>query len=230
MTKEKAAAQEIRFLIGYIYMLYYCPRKQVKTFKKASEPMLTALAKRSGQAFRTYLKNAVPHACRHIIAFHKNIRQVRKKEIDQLAESVLKTSRHGEFIKQMTDLIQNPARAKINNRIRPNKGCQFCQFPCGYGLFVLSTKPNFKILERFLQDEQNKKKKEQEAFSSVWAFAVAHLWHSLGIREHFISKEHLGNLAYCLLTIAEEKSRRRFPSKEFKAFQEMNQKLIQAES
>lgn len=60
---------------------------------------------------------------------------------------------------------------------------------------------------------------------AVWSFATALLWRAPGARQGYVSAAHLGNLAYCLLTLGTARSRYPLPEGQLKAFQAANQAL-----
>ena len=126
----------------------------------------------------------------------------------------------------MARIAALPGRAKPANRLRHRRGCQFCTAPCCYGFFVLTSKPHYALLHQLLETEAQKPKAERDPVGAAQSFATAHLWRALGTRQGYITATHLGNLAYCLLTLGMAKSRYPLPETQFEAFQRVNQALV----
>jgi hypothetical protein len=177
-----------------------------------------------------YFTQAVPEACRRIVAFHQQTREPDRGMTVTLTEAAriahASTTTATIFANQMAQVTGLPGRAKPDNRLRRNKGCQLCAAPCRYGFFALTSKPNYGLLHKLLEIETQKPPQEQDPVRATWTFATGHLWRSLGLEQGYITAYHLGNLAYCLLTLGMSKSRYVLPEKELQTFQATNQALI----
>ena len=74
--------------------------------------------------------------------------------------------------------------------------------------------------------ENKKIAAERNPVNVLWTYTTTHLWNVLGKNEGFISADHLGNLAYCLLMLGTAKSRFPMPEAQLTRFQELNQNTI----
>jgi hypothetical protein len=229
MTQE-LSIQGLQATIGYLYLLSFCPPERVPEFKQAGDPLRAGLALQAGMSVPDYFAQAVPEACRRIVAFHQRTREPDRGTTATLAEAAriahANTIAATIFANQMAQIAGLPGRAKADNRLRRNKGCQFCAAPCRYGFFALVSKPNYDLLHKLLEAETQKPKQDQDPVKAAWSFATGHLWRSLGLEQGYITADHLGNLAYCLLTLGMSKSRYVLPEEELQAFQAANQALI----
>jgi hypothetical protein len=225
------SAETLKKTITYFYMLSYCPPTHLKEFNTASEELRKRLAKEAGLAQTKFFAEATPQVCWRIVAFSQNSREPDKKLVDQLAKVAKDASKNQKsldaFQDKMLEIAALPGRAKAENRLHRKKGCRFCETPCRYGYFSLVSDPHFDLLQRILEAETSKAKNEQNPISPVWAFAISHLMRLLGTESGYISAEHLGNLAFCLLMLSIAKSRYPLPEQQITAFQEANQRLIQ---
>ena len=227
---QRLSVNGLQATIGYLYLLSFCPPERTKEFQQAGEPLRAGLALEAGLAPPDYFARAVPEACRRIVAFHQRTREPDGEMVSALIEAARAAHAHSlaaaVFNDQMARVAGLPGRAKPENRLRQSKGCQFCAAPCRYGFFALATKPNYDLLRQLLGAEAQKPAAEQDPVRAARTFATGHLWRALGSRQGYISTAHLGNLAYCLLTLGTAKSRYPLPEEQFQAFQAANQALI----
>ena len=227
---KQLSIKGLQATIGYVYLLSFCPPERVLEFKQAGEPLRAGLALDAGMSAADYFAQAVPEACRRIVAFHQRSREPDDGLVDDLTQAIRaahKSPAAAEAVSlHLARVAGLPGRAKPENRLRASKGCQFCAAPCRYGFFALVSKPNYDLLHQLLEEEAREPKAEQDPVGAAWTFATGHLWRTLGSRQGYISTTHLGNLAYCLLTLGTAKSRYPLPDDEFQTFQVVNQALI----
>jgi len=227
---QKLSIEGLQATIGYLYLLSFCPPERVPEFRQASDPLRTGLALKAGMSSEDYIALAFPEACRRIAAFHLGTREPNQ----QVVAALTKAARNGQasplsawtFGLLLSMLSRSPARAKAENRLRASKGCRFCAAPCRYGFFAMVSKPNYDLLHRLLEKEIKKPKEEQDPVQAAWSFATGHLWRSLGLEQGYVTADHLGNLAYCLLTLGTAKSRYPLAERQFEGFQAANQARI----
>ena len=230
MTKQ-ISVESLRVTIGYLYLLWFCPPDKVYEFYQTSEPLRRGLARDAGLSEEEYFDLAIPEACQRILAYHTPGRKLDGKAVTKLTKAA-QTAAHSpedaaHFGTIMSEVADLPGRTKINQRLVAERGCQFCETPCRYGYFILITEPKFTSLSQLLVDETDKNDQGSDAVRILWAFANEHLWRTLGLAQSYITAGHLGNLAYCLLSIGTSKSRRRYKKAAYQAFQRANQELIQ---
>jgi len=228
---NKLSIEGLQVTIGYLYLLSFCIPERIHEFGEAGSLLRKGLALKAGLTEAEYFERVLPEACRRIVAFHQRTRQPESKTIEALTESARQAlfgaQQATSFQAQMAQMSASPARAKPDQRLRASKGCQFCAAPCRYGFFALTTKPNYALLKKLLAAEAQKPSGEQDPLQAGWSFATAQLWRALGTEQGYISPFHLGNLAYCLLTLGMAKSRYPLPEGQYQKFQEANQALIQ---
>jgi len=221
----------LQMTISYLYLLSFCPPEHISHLKQSSELLRTGLSNKAELSEEDYFAKVIPEACRRIVAFHQNTREPDEDLVAELSKlaKVADSSPEAawEFSTQMTKIAQLPERAKQKNRLRSNQGCQFCATPCLYGYFAMVSKPNYDHLNELLETELKKPKEEQDPLHVIWTFAMGHLWRTVGLRQGYVSANHLGNLGYCLLTLGMAKSRYPFPAEKMEAFQQANQALIE---
>jgi hypothetical protein len=224
-------AETLKKTIGYFYMLSFCPPSNLDDFKKASSKLRKQLAKEVGMTQTKFFPEVIPLVCWRIVAFSQNSREPDSETVDALVKTAKNAANSHKalsaFQEQMLKIAELPGRAKADNRLHRKKGCRFCEAPCRYGYFSLVSDPQFSLLQRILEAETKKGKGQQSPFRPVWAFTISHLIRLLDAQQGYISADHLGNLAYCLLMLSTAKSRYPLPETQVKAFQEANQKLIQ---
>jgi hypothetical protein len=227
---QKLSIEGLQATIGYLYLLSFCPPERVLEFRQAGEPLRIGLALEAGTTLTDYFAQAVPEACRRIAAFH----QRRREPDDEIVASLVGAARvaHASplaartFAARIDGVAELPERAKSENRLRRSGGCRFCAAPCRYGFFALVSKPNYGLLQQLLRAETQKPEAERDPVGAAWTFATGHLWRTLGAQQAYTTRAHLGNLSYCLLTLATAKSRYPLPSDEYRAFQMPNQAMI----
>ncbi len=226
------SADTLKKTISYYYMLSFCPSTHLKEFTQASGDHRKSLVKEAGLTQTKFFDEVIPQVCWRIVAFSQNSREPDKKLVDQLTKTAKDAEKDQKslaaFQDKMLEIAALPGRAKADNRLHRKKGCRFCQTPCRYGYFSLVSDPHFDLLQRILEAETGKAKSEQNPINPVWAFAIAHLMRLLDTDQGFISAEHLGNLAFCLLMLSIAKSRYPLPEQQITAFQAANQRLIQS--
>ncbi len=230
MTKQ-ISVESLRVTTGYLYLLWFCPPDRVYEYYQASEPLRRGLAKNTGLSEIEYFDLAIPEACQRILAYHTPGRKVDDVLSTRFIKAAHIAARSPEdalhFGTIMAVIAELPGRSKKNQRLASERGCQFCKTPCRYGYFVLITEPEFKSLSKLLETETEKEDQGIDAVRILWAFTNEHLWRTLGQPQSYIAASHLGNLAYCLLSIGTSKSRRRFKKAAYQAFQQANQESIQ---
>lgn len=216
------SATQIKDTLIYLHLLSYSPPERVAAF----QPFEQDLKREMGAAW----PQALIRACSHIVAFHQASRDPDADLVDTLvdAASSAATSPEGAqvFQFQMERLATSPGRADPENRIHRKRGCRLCQNPCRYGYFSLLSEPNFDSLQRGLETENRKPIGQQRPVRLAWRFSLKHLSQALDLTAWDIDADHLGNLAYCLLTLATAKSRYPFPEEQMRKFQAMNQEVI----
>ncbi len=173
---------------------------------------------------------AVEAAARLMVAFHQASRNPEGELVAELARAALSADSSPEacrsFQDQVNKLSQHPGRAKPENRLHRKRGCRLCATPCRYGFFSLLTEPDFETLQELLNTENNKNPAHQKPIAAVWRYTLTHLGNTFQVGEWHIAADHLGNLAYCLVSLATAKSRYPFPETQMRKFQEINQNLI----
>ena len=167
---------------------------------------------------------AVEAASKLIVAFQQASRNPEPERVAALARLALSADSSPEacraFQEQMDELAQLPGRAKAENRLHRKRGCQLCETPCRYGYFSLITEPNFEDLPNLLEAQTT------PPVRAVWRFTLTHLAETFKVDRWHISAKHLGNLSYCLISLATAKSRYPFPEAQMRKFQAMNQQMI----
>jgi len=226
---ESLTVEEIQTSISYLYLLSFCPPDQIHAFNQAGLPLRSGLAMRAGLSEADFFSRTIPESCRRITAFHQRLPDPDEKLVKDLSTAAEDAQKSPErayiFQQQIGRICSLPARAEKNKRLRPSRGCQFCQTPCRYGFFVLVSRPDYSLLEKLLE-EQAGSEDLGGALKAAWSFTTSHLWRTLGTQQGYISPDHMGNLSYCLLVLALAKSRLQFPEEELVSFQEWNQALI----
>lgn len=224
-------ARGLKQAISYYYLVTYCPPDHISELKKVSRPLRKSLADQVEIKLAEYFSTAVPEVCRRIVAFQQGTRQPDGATVKTLTSRARRADSNPEkvaaFQALMAEIAEHPGRAKADNRLHRKKGCRFCAAPCRYGYFTLVSDPQFGVLRKMLDAENQKPLGQRNAVNVLWTYTTGHLWRTVGARQGYISVDHLGNLAYCLLMLATAKSRFALPEKQLTAFQEANQNLIQ---
>ncbi len=223
-------AGSMKKAIAYLHLLSFCPPDKLADFKRNTTPMLKEMAERSGLKEKVFLAEALPEACRLIVAFHQARREPDADLVKTLENSARGADKNPKslaaFKEQMDRVAALPGRAKLENRLHRNKGCRLCAAPCQYGYFTLVSDPQFSLLQKNFTEEAGKPASKQTPLMPVYAFTVDHLLSISGTEKGFCEKNHLGNLAFCLLMLSMAKSRLAFPEAQTRIFQEANQAFI----
>lgn len=227
---EALPADGLRRTIGYYYLVRYCPPEYVRELKRVAGPLRRRLAKQAGMKVGDYFEAVVPQVSRHVVSFHQNSREPDREVVDSLAGRALAADTGAKkviaFQDEMSRVSELPERARPENRLHHRRGCQFCAMPCHYGYFTLVSHPPIPMLQSMLEAELEKPVAEQDPLGAAWSFAAGHLFRFLGLNGGYVHADHVGNLAYCLLTLATTKSRLPFPAEQMAAIQQANQELI----
>jgi hypothetical protein len=222
--KAQIPASQRKKTIMYLNLLSYSPPERAAAF----QPFEQALQAEVGSAWPETLFQA----CSHIVAFHQASRDPDSDLVEALVDAASSAAASPEgaqvFRSQMQAFAQLSGRADPENRIHRKRGCQLCQNPCRYGYFSLLSEPNFDSLQQALEAENRKPIEQQRPVQLVWRFTLRHLSQTLDLAAWDIDAADLGNLAYCLLSLATAKSRYPFPKEKFEAFQALNQARIRA--
>ncbi|MBN1265840.1 MAG: hypothetical protein JXA25_10125 [Anaerolineales bacterium] len=226
---DSLTVQEIQASISYLYILSFCPPDQIHALAQAGLPLRSGLALQADLPEAEFFARTIPESCRRITAFHQRLPipdQKLKNDLSRAAQTAQESPEAAYLFQQQMDRICSlPSRTEKNKRLRPSRGCQFCQAPCRYGFFVLVSRPEYTLLQKLLEQHENSRD-PGGTLKATWSFTTSHLWRTLGTRQGYISPYHLGNLSYCLLVLAMAKSRLPFPESELASFQEWNQALI----
>jgi len=222
--KTQIPASQLKKTIIYLSLLSFSPPERTAAF----QPFEKVLQGEIGTAWPETLFQA----CSHLVAFHQASRDPDADLVEALVDAASSAAASPEgaqvFQSQMERLATSPGRADPENRIHRKRGCRLCQNPCRYGYFSLLSEPNFDSLQRGLEAENRKPIGQQRPVRLVWRFSLKHLSQALDLTAWDIDADHLGNLAYCLLTLATAKSRYPFPEEQMRKFQDKNQALIRA--
>ena len=231
MTQE-IHPSAIKGMISYYYLVAFCPPAHISALKKASQKTRSALAKLAGLKMADFVKAVAPEVAYRICAFQGATRHPDKETVAKLSQAIVSADtqpdKAAEYQALMKEVAADRGRAKESNRLHRQKGCSLCQAPCQYGFFTLISEPDFKTLLSMLGAENKKLAAERNPVNVLWTYATTHLWKVLGKNEGFISADHLGNLAYCLLMLGTAKSRFPMPEEQLTRFQEMNQNTIRS--
>jgi hypothetical protein len=226
----KIPAETWNNTLAYFYMLSFCPPDQLKNFKQVSSTLRKSIADQAGMPQIRFFPEAVPLICWRIVAFNQASREPDQDLVKGLTESAVNAARNQKaliaFQERMLAVATLPGRARTENRLRSKRGCGFCAAPCRYGYFVLVSDPRFSTLQRMLEAEENRVEHQRNPLRPAWAFAMTHLMRLLDAKIVYITAEHVGNLAFCLLTLSMAKSRYPLPEKQIANFQEANQIMI----
>ncbi|MBN1438561.1 MAG: hypothetical protein JW929_04050 [Anaerolineales bacterium] len=223
--------EALKKTIAYYYLLSYCPPAEVAGFAGVTAPLRKALADTAGMSEAAYFRAVLPEVCRRIVSYHEATREPSPQWVNALVNSAAAAEKSpknlSRFQEEMTKVARLPGRALPENRLHRKKGCQYCHLPCAYGYFTLISEPVFGGLQELLQAEMQKPASERSPLRPVWGFTAAHLAKTLPSQQGYIHREHLGNLAYCLLMLSMAKSRLAFPDAQLQSFQTANQEFIQ---
>jgi hypothetical protein len=236
--RKKSAAQKapnveaLKKTIAYFYLLSYCPPELVADFKKATAPLRKGLAESAGMSEAAFFKAVLPEVCSRIVSYHEGTREPGREWVEKLAKTASKADKNAENVSLFQDVMAQvarlPQRALPENRLHRKKGCQYCRLPCHYGYFTLVSEPVFSVLQELLEAETRKPADDRSPLQPVWGFTISHLANVMQAGQGYIRREHLGNLAYCLLMLSMAKSRLAVPETQLQAFQAANQALIRS--
>ena len=198
----------IKRTVIYLYLLSFTLPEQVSELPPLREEL--------GEDW----SRAVEAAARLMVAFQQASRNPDTELVAGLTRADSSPEACRAFQEKMDALAQLPGRAKMENRLHRKRGCRLCETPCRYGYFSLLTEPDFSVLHKMLGEQPG------VPVQTVWQFTLMHLAKSLALGRWYIGAHHLGNLAYCLVSLATAKSRYPFPEAQMKKFQAMNQEMI----
>lgn len=220
----------IKGMISYYYLVAFCPPVHIGQLVKASEPQRKDLAQQAGLKMADFVKAVAPEVAYRMCAFQQATREPDKETVEKLTKAILdadtQPEKAAEYQALMRQVAAHRGRAKESNRLHRQKGCSLCQAPCQYGFFTLISEPDFKTLLTMLGAENKKIATQRNPVNVLWTYTTTHLWKTLGVNEGFISADHLGNLAYCLLMLGTAKSRYPMAEEQLTRFQAMNQAAI----
>lgn len=206
---NKISAAQIKQAIIYLNLLSYSPPSRVEEF-----PAPEAL-------FGESWPGAVEKAAWLMVSFQQASREPDAELVAELASAALAANASPEgcraFQEVMDTLAELPGRAKAKNRLHRKRGCQLCASPCRYGYFSLISEPDFTTLQELLETEGGR------PVQAVWQFTLKHLGQTFPAGQWHVATKHLGNLAYCLVSLGTAKSRFPFPKEQMRKFQMMNQ-------
>ena len=205
-------------------LLYYLLLSYVKPESINQLPLLR-------EQLGIHVDQILQDVCQRIVSFQQARRYPDEQLLEELktrarkADSSVQAAR--DFQQMMDTLASLPERSKPKNRLHSKRGCQICAAPCRYGYFSLLIEPDLARLEELLKKEAEKPAGWRNAVSPVWLFTLEQIYNCLPVKHDWqINPQHMGNLAYCLITLATSKSRFPYPAAEMSRFQNMNQKEI----
>lgn len=231
MTKV-LPAQGLEMTMGYLHLMAYCPADYIFYFNEASSSLREALAYQVGLSEAEYMKLVLPEACQRTVTFYQNKPKPDKKLVIELLEVALEADKSpeaaGRFSNQMMSLADMPKQVKPRQRhgLYNKEAFKINPAAMKYVLFAMVSKPNYELLKNMLAEETKKPTEEQDVVQTVWTFTLGHLWRTLGLKQAYVTADHLGNLAYCLLALSMYKSRNPFPEAAMETFYRANQAQI----
>lgn len=221
---NRLPASTLKNTILYLCNLSFAPPERVAEMRLAGDRLRE-------QRGAEIWPQAVWEASRLMVAFQQASRNPEKNLIEGLARAALNADSSPQacraFGEELDKLAALPGRARDINRLHRKRGCQLCAAPCRYGYFSLLSEPNFETLQQILEAENRKPSEIRRPVHAVWQYSLKHLSQTTGAGQWHINARHLGNLAFCLVTLATTKSRYPFPEEQIRKFQELNQQLIQ---
>jgi len=229
MADKSLPVETLYGTIDYLYLISFCPPEHIKKFSYDAAPLREGLAREAGMSSQAFFSLALPEACRRIVAFHQNRREPDPSEVNRLLDvaALAPTSNANAAIFQanMARIAEFSARADPDRRLRKDKGCRHCTVACRYGFFSLTAKPNYEQLRELMHAESERPGGEGDPVRAAWSFTVGLIEQLLGVGRAYVSANHLGNLAYCLLTLGASASRYPLPKVQYQLFQKVNQVL-----
>jgi hypothetical protein len=221
-------AQGLEMTISYLHLMSYCPPEYIFHFRESSSRLRTALAHQAELSEDEYFARVIPAACRRIVSFHHNTREPDEAVVAKLTKRAtfagVSPLAAWKFSRQMNDLASQKKNQKLE--LCHQKGFKISDVACQYLLFALVSKPNYQLLKVMLETEAQKSINERDPVEVMWTFTLTHLRNSLGTKQAYISANHLGNLAYCLLSLGMNKSRYPFPEEPAEILSRLNQTQI----
>ena len=206
------SASTTRRTIIYLNLLSYIPPERVCEFPSP------------GEMFGEGWPQTVETAARLMVSFQSASRDPDGELVKGMVDAALNVDSSPEacraFQEKMDTLAQLPGHAKAHNRLHRKRGCQLCESPCRYGYFSLISEPDFSTLQEQLVAESG------GPVQAVWQFTLNHIDKIFQTGHWPITKKHLGNLSYCLISLATAKSRFAFPEEQMRKFQDLNQAMI----
>jgi len=228
---EDLSSVSIKKTIAYLHLLSYCPPPKLAEFNDIANPLIKELADIAGLKIKNYLDLAIPQACLLIVSYHQATREPEKEVLDDLVKTARAANKDMDtlatFKAKMDEIAALPGRAKRENRLHRNKGCNLCAAPCRYGYFTLVSDPDFSELQALFAAETQKPTSGQSPLSPVYTFTINHILGITGSEQGYCEKTHFANLAFCLLMLSMAKSRLAFPDAQVRIFQAANQAYIQ---
>jgi len=222
-------AQGLEMTISYLHLMAYCPPEYVFHFREASSRLRTALAHQAELSEEEYFARVIPVACRRIVSFHDETREPNEAVVTELTKLATSASDSPlatwQFSLRMS-MLANQSQTK-KSALCNQKGFKIPDAACRYLLFALVSKPNYPLLKAMLEAEAQKPINERDPVKAIWAFTLTHLQNSLGTKQTYITANHIGNLAYCLLSLGINKSRYPFPEETMEALHRLNQTQIE---
>jgi len=216
--------------LHYYYLLSFCPSDRLEVLQQSAAGLLDAMYSECGDNRQDCLQRLCTEAASRVLSFHTANRLPDEALVEALAERMVHARETAESLRAYQALMDEtallPGRAAPDNRLHRRKGCRFCETPCRYGYFSLISDPDFKLLQKMLEEENAKPAGEQDPIRATWAYGAVHLWRLLGVKQGFITPYHLGNMTYCLLMLATAKSRFALPEKQITLYQQANQRMI----
>jgi len=223
------SAQGLEMTMAYLHLMAYCPPEYIYHFKEASSSLLEALAKQAELSVTEYTELVYPEACQRMVAFYQSTREADPALVNKLLVAArvadVSPTTADLFSEQLNQLADLPRQAKPRQRHQLFNKEGFTLNPAAmkYVLFAMVSKPDYELLQNMLAAETEKPAAERNVVEVLWTFTIGHLWRTLGLKQAYISPQHLSNLAYCLLTLSMYKSRYPFPEADMKAFLQANQ-------
>ncbi len=218
--------------LHYFYLLSFCPAEKLETLQQSAAGLLDVIFADCSDNREECLQQLCAEAASRILSFHTASRFPDEAQVAALAERMLHAQESAQSLRAfqvlMDEIAALPGRAAPDNRLHRRKGCRFCETPCRYGYFSLISDPDFKLLQKMLEEENSKPAGEQDPIRATWAYGAVHLWRLLGVKQGFVTPYHLGNMTYCLLMLSTARSRFALPEKQITLYQAANQKLIRA--
>jgi hypothetical protein len=228
--KQPLPSQGLKMTISYLHLLSYCPPHLIWHFQQASSPLRNALAYQANMTERQYFAAVLPVACKHIVTFHQG-----KFDLNEADVQALTAAAHAaysspqaatKFSQVMTKIANSPTKTGRENRLENKLGFRHNSNANRYVYFALVSNPDYAQLREVLQQENGKSASERDPLGALWTFTIAHLRAALGTPEVYISADHLGNLAYCMLNMSMYSSRYPFPDAAIKVLNTANQARI----